>query len=265
MPFRQPSNDSIRFMGGSSPYIFFTPADGNLLIRILIPLILGLVIGNRVLRRWEGKVVRPLLQGSILSILTFVFTLNPIITGVLSIGYLIFLIGIHWATHKWPSKKEVFGILEKILLGVAGLLVWSFFVPGFDRVWAAVSTMVLDYKASLIVLGYIGMLWPTSFIVKFCLLGIARSAPPNTQASPTEPDAERGGRMIGMFERAIIFTLVLLGEFSAIGFLITGKSIIRFAQSNEKLRSEYVLVGTMVSYAVAILAGVLVKWLLKIG
>ncbi len=151
------------------------------------------------------------------------------------------------------------------MMAVAALLIWSFFVPGFDRIWVVVSTMVLDYKASLIVLGYIIMLWPTSFVVKFCLQGIDRSAPQSTASSTTEPDAERGGRIIGMFERVIIFTLVLLGEYSAIGFLITGKSIIRFAQSNEKIRSEYVLVGTMVSYAVAILAGVLVNWLLKLA
>lgn len=252
-------------MGSSSTYLFFSAADGNLLIRILIPLILGLVIGNRVLGRWEGKVVHPLLQGCILSILTFVFTFKLTITGFLSAGYLILPACMFWATKQWPSKKEIFGILEKGMMAAAALLTWSIFVPGFDRIWVVASTMVLDYKTSLIVLGYIGMLWPTSFVVKYCLLGIARSVPASTPASPTEPDAERGGRTIGMFERVIIFTLVLLGEYSAIGFLITGKSIIRFAQSNEKIRSEYVLVGTMASYAVAILAGVLVNWLLKMG
>jgi hypothetical protein len=252
-------------MGNSSTYLFFSAADGNLLIRILIPLILGLVIGNRVFVRWEGKIVHPLLQGGLASLLTLGFTLNPTVAGTLSISYILVPLTFHFAAQQWPSKKKIFGLLEKALMALAALLVWSIFVPGVSGLWAAMVAMILDYNASLIVLGYICMLWPTSYIVKFCLLGIDRSTSPSPTPSPTEPDAERGGRMIGMFERAIIFTLVLLGEFSAIGFLITGKSIIRFAQSNEKLRSEYVLVGTMVSYAVAILAGVLVKWLLKIG
>lgn len=76
---------------------------------------------------------------------------------------------------------------------------------------------------------------------------------------------ENGGRRIGQFERAIILTFVLLQQYEAIGFLITGKSIIRFAQRDENLRSEYVLVGTMMSYAFSILTGVLVRWLLNVA
>jgi hypothetical protein len=169
------------------------------------------------------------------------------------------------ATRQWPAKKEILGILEKALMASAALLVWSIFAPGINGLWTAICTTFLDYKAGLIVLGYVCMLWPTSYIVKHSLHTIIRSIPQGVQTSTAEPDAERGGRTIGMFERLIIFTLVLLGEYSAIGFLITGKSIIRFAQSNEKIRSEYVLVGTMASYAVAILAGVLVNWLLKLA
>ncbi len=37
------------------------------------------------------------------------------------------------------------------------------------------------------------------------------------------------------------------------------KNIIRFTQQNENLHSEYVLVGTMMSYAIAILVGVLIN------
>ncbi len=59
-----------------------------------------------------------------------------------------------------------------------------------------------------------------------------------------ENKIEHGGRRIGQFEqRIIILTFVLLQQYEAIGFLITGKSIIRFAQRDENLRSEYVLVA----------------------
>jgi hypothetical protein len=55
---------------------------------------------------------------------------------------------------------------------------------------------------------------------------------------------------------------VLLSQYEAIGFLITGKSILRFADGQKK-ETEYVLVGTMMSYAFAIIIAVLVKILLK--
>jgi hypothetical protein len=63
------------------------------------------------------------------------------------------------------------------------------------------------------------------------------------------------------------FSLILLAylwPIYPVGFLITGKSIIRFADHNSNLRSEYVLVGTMMSYAIAIITGVGVKFLLNI-
>jgi hypothetical protein len=252
-------------MGNNTHHIFFSAVDGNLLIRILIPLILGLVVSNWLLKRWEGKVIHPLLKSAITSILTFGFTLSLSITLAAGIGYLTISACSHFANQAWPRKSNLGPLLEKVLLALVAVLVWSIIVPGFGSLWTAVSTLILDYRASLIILGYIAMLWPTSHIVKYCLLGIARSSTASEAPKPADPDAERGGRIIGMFERLIILTLVLLGEYSAIGFLITGKSIIRFAQTNEKIRSEYVLVGTMVSYTLAILTGVGVNWLLKLG
>ena len=71
---------------------------------------------------------------------------------------------------------------------------------------------------------------------------------------------ERGGKLIGQFERIIILTFVLLNQYEAIGFLITGKSIILFASNNENLRSEYVLIGTMINYDIIIITGVLLNW-----
>ena len=67
------------------------------------------------------------------------------------------------------------------------------------------------------------------------------------------------GLRIGIFERIIILTFVILGQYEAIGFLITGKSLLRFASKDESLKSEYVLLGTMMSYAITIIIGVLAR------
>jgi len=67
--------------------------------------------------------------------------------------------------------------------------------------------------------------------------------------------------LIGQFESIIIITLVLVNHFEAIGFLTIGKSIVRFAVHNSNLRSEYVLVSTMMSYVIAILTGVCINYL----
>jgi hypothetical protein len=71
-----------------------------------------------------------------------------------------------------------------------------------------------------------------------------------------------GGRTIGQWERALIFLLVLVGQPSAIGFLIAAKSIFRFGElmdRKNRMEAEYITVGTLMSFgsAIAIVYGTL--------
>ena len=119
-------------------------------------------------------------------------------------------------------------------------------------------------------LAYTWVIYPVGYLIKFATQSIIHIniAQANNTAQPTntniEANVEHGGKFIGQFERIIILTLVLLNQYEAIGFLITGKSIIRFADHNSNLRSEYVLVGTMMSYVMAILTGVFVNYMLSL-
>jgi len=64
------------------------------------------------------------------------------------------------------------------------------------------------------------------------------------------------GKWIGVLERMLILTFILIGEFSSIGFLIAAKSILRFSaktNTQQRKRSEYVLIGTLMSFLCAIL------------
>ncbi|MEQ6247816.1 DUF3307 domain-containing protein [Sulfitobacter sp. HNIBRBA3233] len=69
-----------------------------------------------------------------------------------------------------------------------------------------------------------------------------------------QPDGlEYAGRIIGVMERALIFLLVMIGEPSAIGFLIAAKSILRFdTVSRDQRMSEYVIIGTLASFGWAL-------------
>jgi len=68
------------------------------------------------------------------------------------------------------------------------------------------------------------------------------------------------GKWIGICERILILTFVLMQQYTAIGFLMTAKSILRFSEkeANTQLKTEYVLVGTLVSFATSALIGVLI-------
>lgn len=63
-----------------------------------------------------------------------------------------------------------------------------------------------------------------------------------------------------MIERLLVFIFIISGNFSAVGFLLTAKSVFRFGDlskaKNMKL-TEYVLIGTLLSFGIAILVGLL--------
>ncbi|MGB7269157.1 MAG: DUF3307 domain-containing protein [Albidovulum sp.] len=70
-----------------------------------------------------------------------------------------------------------------------------------------------------------------------------------------------GGRVIGMLERSVIFLLVMVGQPAGIGFLIAAKSILRFdTASQNQHASEYVIIGTLASFAWALAAAFATLW-----
>ena len=78
---------------------------------------------------------------------------------------------------------------------------------------------------------------------------------------------KNAGKYIGMLERLFVFGFILAGQWSAIGLLIAAKSVFRFGdlnKGNNRKLTEYVLIGTLLSFGLAILTGLLYKYLLEI-
>ena len=71
-------------------------------------------------------------------------------------------------------------------------------------------------------------------------------------------DLPNAGKLIGNVERFLSLLFVLLGQYEAVGFIIAAKSILRFAEG-DKAKSEYVLIGTLLSFSIAIFVGVAIK------
>ena len=86
---------------------------------------------------------------------------------------------------------------------------------------------------------------------------------PGTDEDPENKKDKHGkfhsGKLIGYLERCLILIFVVLSQYEAIGFLIAAKSILRFGEASSGTeKSEYVLAGTLLSLAFALLLGILV-------
>ncbi|WP_341221653.1 DUF3307 domain-containing protein [Polaribacter atrinae] len=77
----------------------------------------------------------------------------------------------------------------------------------------------------------------------------------------------KAGRYIGILERLFVFTFVITNHWEAIGFLLAAKSVFRFGDltsSKDRKLTEYILIGTLLSFGIAIFLGVLYLYTLKL-
>ncbi|UII78381.1 DUF3307 domain-containing protein [Flagellimonas sp. CMM7] len=78
---------------------------------------------------------------------------------------------------------------------------------------------------------------------------------------------KNAGKYIGMLERLFVFGFIMIGQWAAIGLLIAAKSVFRFGDLNKgknRKLTEYVLIGTLLSFGLAILSGVTYTYLIEI-
>lgn len=76
------------------------------------------------------------------------------------------------------------------------------------------------------------------------------------------------GKYIGILERLFVFTFVISGNWQAIGFLLAAKSVFRFGdlkESKDRKLTEYILIGTLLSFGVAIAIGLIVLKLFELN
>ncbi len=74
---------------------------------------------------------------------------------------------------------------------------------------------------------------------------------------------EQGGAYIGFLERGMVMLFMLIQQPAGVGFLITAKSILRFGDvrnSVQRRSTEYIIIGTFLSFAWALLMSVLTQY-----
>ncbi len=75
------------------------------------------------------------------------------------------------------------------------------------------------------------------------------------------------GKYIGILERLFVFGFILTNHWEGVGFLIAAKSVFRFGdlrKSKERKLTEYILIGTLMSFGIAMGVGLLATYLLEL-
>jgi hypothetical protein len=136
--------------------------------------------------------------------------------------------------------------LHLIVLYVVACLYFDY-VPNFD--------LLSDQNVVLFITCLVFLTTPTSAAIKFF---IARWTPHMTDGD--DESLQSAGKYIGMLERLFVFAFFASGHPEGVGFLIAAKSVFRFGDLKEaksRKLTEYVLIGTLVSFGIAMITGII--------
>lgn len=126
--------------------------------------------------------------------------------------------------------------------------------------WSGYVNTFMSLNAWMVLTSYVAVLTPTSILIK-TFIEYERWAP----MIMTTHGLPNAGKWIGYLERILILTFIYTNNVEGVGFLLAAKSVFRFGELNraKDLKiTEYVLIGTFASFAIAILIGFAVKWII---
>lgn len=155
------------------------------------------------------------------------------------------------------EDKTVNFIIDQILHFIILIASWLYITDSLSYLNEFLIKYFNHQDLWIILMGYLVAIWPMRFIIAL--------ATRRWRKDIQNDGLMDAGKWIGQIERILIVTFVLINKFEAIGFLITAKSIFRFSEINkERKEAEYILLGTLLSFVLAILWGILLSYLLKV-
>jgi hypothetical protein len=152
---------------------------------------------------------------------------------------------------RWPLSKRTWFFIDQALHVAVIAIVWYNW-QGFSLK----PGLFFTQEHLIFLTAVVAVTLPASVVVKTFI----SKWTPHTEESEGE-SLDSAGEYIGIFERLFVLSFVITGHWEAIGFLIAAKSVFRFGdlkESKDRKLTEYILIGTLLSFGIAFVAGMLV-------
>lgn len=161
------------------------------------------------------------------------------------------------ALFQKPANRTLWFVFDQVLHLLVISIIWLS--------WDSLDLSVIHISAEqllIVITAIVFLTNPSSVIIKT----IISQWTPDTfySVSTSLPDA---GKFIGYLERLLVLLFILFNHWEAVGFLLAAKSVFRFGnlkESNDRKLTEYVLIGTLLSFAIALAVSLIASYLLTI-
>lgn len=173
-------------------------------------------------------------------------TLWPILTINVLLHYLIDLAKLYTQNAK---NRRAFFFIDQVL----HLIVVSFLVYMYEPLEVS-----LGLKQNQILLFMVMLLLNTFVSAIVIKLAMSRWTPETDDKD--DESLSKARYYIGILERLFVFSFIITNHWEAVGFLLAAKSVFRFGdlkESKDRKLTEYILIGTLLSFGMAMACGIL--------
>lgn len=150
------------------------------------------------------------------------------------------------------NNKQKWFVTDQLLHAISIAVLWIIWfkpvIPLND--WYENTTLWI-YATALLFLTTV-----SGIVIQILMSDWSKSLNDNNEAS-----LKKAGKYIGILERLFVFVFVVTENWEAIGFLLAAKSVFRFGdlkESKDRKLTEYILIGTLLSFGIAIATGLIV-------
>ena len=188
------------------------------------------------------------------TILSFIFLWDLQLWWVaVLVGFTHFIIDAAKLSFQNVKTKKRWFFIDQLLhvLVIAGV---SFYFQEFS------FSFLQNQEFLKIIMAALFLTTPASIFIKL-LLSSWTPAPDGPNNIQTE-SLSSAGKYIGILERLLVFTFIMVNHWEGVGFMVAAKSVFRFsdlAQAKQRKLTEYVLIGTLLSFGLAVLTGIIIK------
>jgi hypothetical protein len=242
------------------------------MILLLIQILMAHMIGDFFLqpKKWvQDKEVKKLRSAYLYLHTSIHIALILLLTGgftfwkiALLIGALHFLIDSLKLSFQKKDNKRKWFFIDQLLHLLSIVITW-----GVATKYSLNAEFFKNEKSWVMFAAVLFVLNPTSYIIR---VFISKWSPNTNNTNMNQnrllgnagvdESLEDAGKWIGMMERILILIFIGSGKWEGIGFLLAAKSIFRFGdlkEARDKKLTEYVLIGTMMSFIITIIVGMI--------
>lgn len=155
------------------------------------------------------------------------------------------------------NNKSGWFLIDQVLHIISILALWViFFNPELNLISWYENTNFWVYAATLLFLTVV-----SGIVMRELMSNWSKALNDSNEES-----LNNAGKYIGILERIFVFIFVITGNWEGIGFLLAAKSVFRFGdlkESKDRKLTEYILIGTLLSFGIAIATGMVVLKLIE--